>query len=251
EAGLIFAESGDTRSPSYRQLLETAAIADFTRGNLVRGRERMLHVAPLVDDIRRRGFTMPILAIMHFYAGAMTYREVFTHFDDQDTPFLLSPLVFWSEKPDDLDHYERALERCVNPASIRNMLLVSVTSLLAAQRGSGAMKQFDDRFPRPSDHDTHATFRAMNYPVIRCQIALAAGQHAQAVKAVIETEVMLEKAKPRVELPIGFAAIHHRNVLRASADSKDKYLATARIRALDFFKRHIDAGYAVFRSALM
>ncbi|NUQ35181.1 MAG: hypothetical protein HUU29_09605 [Planctomycetaceae bacterium] len=256
EAALIFANARGRKWPPYVYLLEAAASNDIDLGKLRRALGRFRHVQSFIGEEWRRQSTAPLYALAQFLAGMMTWEQVRDYCGTLHMPNQISPMAMWTEDTGHLADAAKMLDGYDGPHIPRlSVSKIYIDALLAAKEGRDSLADFDHRLANVAGREALIEINTYIVPVIRSQLALLLGDHSAALASCLEVHERLAAA-PHVSLPIIHAAIHHRNALRLSANM-DRFDATsrttledARKRALKFFRRHIKAGYAVFRPVL-
>ncbi|MCK6439803.1 MAG: hypothetical protein L6Q71_06325 [Planctomycetes bacterium] len=252
ETALLFAGDDTHDSQGYNVVLEAAAMTDIDLGDLRRGQERLAEIVPRMPNKWCERSTRPMLGVAHFLGGGVSY-EAARGYSETPMPYFLAFMALWTEEEKHLEDVQRHAYHAKTAHDPRVIVTDAfVKHLLMAKRGksSGAvMASLHDSLAKLPAEVSMADFKAYVVPVIETQIAIAAGDTKHALSS-FEKSDSLSQASPSKSLFVMFAGIHHRNALRLSADSAGKKLDAARARALDFFKRYIDAGYWVFCAAL-
>ncbi|NUQ35628.1 MAG: helix-turn-helix transcriptional regulator [Planctomycetaceae bacterium] len=237
------------RRSSHFVLLATAGWLDLDLGNMRRALERLRKA--LACDPQDRHLVVPNYARAEFLSGAMTWKQVCDYCQDLPIAAQITPMALWTEDTGDLLAARGMLDGHTSPYAKQQMLFVE--GLLACA-GKDYTKETGDLL-------AHSESAAGNTPVITTQVLLLQKRPEEALDLFLDIDRRLA-AEPRVSLPVIPSAIHHRNALRlddwlfhridAGAKAGASHLDAikhARKRALKFFRRHIKAGYAVFRSA--
>ncbi|MCK6440176.1 MAG: hypothetical protein L6Q71_08255, partial [Planctomycetes bacterium] len=260
EASLLFVPAAVRKTPGYHALLMQAALGDIELGRLRRARERLTRLLPDIAEGNYRAFmALPFLALANALSGSAGFEEAKVSCA-HDATHILALIAMWNENGAQLDetvtlggHYRGP----ATPVFAHTALFVSaVTRARRGERLTTLLGTVDDSLAKFAGHESLEEYRTYVAPVVKTQCALLAGDHKRAMTLFLQANDALRAAPRGISLPVVYAALHHRNAIRLSAGpagtsgSRRKALKHAREQALKFFRRHIKAGYAVFRSAL-
>ncbi|MDC1142716.1 hypothetical protein OAU50_06465, partial [Planctomycetota bacterium] len=224
----------------YKQLTALHAVLNIELGHMREGLRDLHDTYPILPDQLKRSFSGKLVESMLLsgltpleYAGAI----------GMESPSKASAILRFAALIGNTDQLAAFMKRYRGAQLDDDNLWSVYANGLLKNEGNGP---FDKALARERKRIAVRGTQEFAYSACSTHLALAAGKTRPAEKLWAATQALLDGMDEAVSPQMLALALHHRNAIDMSRESKGKKAKEITATAQDFFAQHFDGGYGIF-----